>query len=73
MVQPIEPKEEPIDSQLNRSNSNSTDQGVQKKLSLSSRMVVQSVKVEPQHVDSHLNRSRFGQGVVEVQQPPTKY
>ena len=73
MVQSIEPEEEPIDSQLNRSNSNSTDQGVQKKPSLSSRTAVQSVKVEPQHVDSHLNRSRFGQGVVEVQQPPTKY
>ncbi|KAL6347573.1 hypothetical protein AAG906_026099 [Vitis piasezkii] len=37
-----------------------------KKPFLSSRMVVQLVKVEPQPVDPYLNRSRSGQGAVEV-------
>ncbi|KAL6346259.1 hypothetical protein AAG906_033055 [Vitis piasezkii] len=51
MAQSVEPNEEPIDPQLNRSRG-------AKKHSLSSRMVVQPIKVEPQLVDPHLNRSR---------------
>ena len=60
MTQLVELDEEPIDCQLNRSRSrstpNSTCRGC-KKLSLSSKMIVQPVKVEPQLVEVRL---RFG-------------
>ena len=63
MAQPVEPDEEPIDPQLNRSRSgstpNSTGRGPGRppaqqvegvKNSLSSKTVVQQIKVEPQPV-----------------------
>ena len=63
----VEPKTaQPVDSQLNRSRS-------VKQPSLSSRTVVQPVKVEPQSVDPHLNFSRSGQGAVKVQWSPAKH
>ena len=73
MTQLVELDEEPIDPQLNWSRD-------AKKPFLSSRTVVQPVKVEPQPVkvepqpvDPHLNRLMSGQEVVEVQRPPTKH
>ena len=50
-TQSIKPDEEPVKS-------SSTGRGVKKNFYLSSRTVVQSIKVEPQPVNSHLNRSR---------------
>ena len=50
-TQPIKPEEEPVKS-------SSTGARGEKKNYLSSRTVVQSIKVEPQSVNSHLNRSR---------------
>ena len=55
MAQPVEPDEESINLQLNRSRG-------AKNSSLSSRMIVQPIKVEPQPVDPHLNRSRGSRG-----------
>ena len=52
-TQPVEPNEELINPQFNQSRG-------AKKPSLSSRMIVQSVKVESQPVDPHLNQSRSG-------------
>ena len=65
-AQPVEPDEESVNPQLNRSRG-------AKNSSLSSRMIVQPIKVEPQPVDPHLNRSRSGQGAVEVQRSLTKH
>ena len=58
-TQSVEPDEEPVDL------FNLTGLIVQK-LSLSSRTIVQPVKVEPQLVDPHLNQSRSSQGAIEV-------
>ena len=66
MAQPVEPDEEPVDP------STQPVEGC-KKSSLSSRTVVQPVKVEPQSIDPHLNRLRSDQGAVEVQRSPTKH
>ncbi|RVW72307.1 hypothetical protein CK203_055472 [Vitis vinifera] len=82
----LEEHEDEVEPQLNRSRSGSTPNSIGrgpgqppaqpvdgcKKPFLSSRMVVQLVKVEPQPVDPYLNRLRSGQGAVEVQRSPAK-
>ena len=66
MAQLVKLDEEPVDPQLNWSRD-------AKKHSLSSKMVVQPIKVEPQLVDPHLNRLRSSQGAVKVQRSPAKH
>ena len=65
-TQPIEPNEESINPQFNRSRGT-------KKSFLFSRMVVQPIKVEQESVNPHLNRSRSGQREVEIQRLPAKH
>ena len=62
----VEPDEEPVDLHLNWSRG-------AKKLSLFFGTVVQPIKIKPQSVDPHLNRSRSGQGAVKVQRSLAKH
>ena len=57
----------------NWSTLSSTGQRVQKNIFLSSRTIVQLVKVEPQLIDSPLNWLRSDQGAIKVQQSPAKH
>ena len=66
MAQSVESNEELVDL------FSSTDRRVQTP-SLSSRMVVQPVKIEPQRSRLSLNQSRSSQGVVKVQWSPAKH
>ena len=65
-AQPVEPNEESIDPQFNRSRG-------AKKSFLFSRMVVQPIKVEQESFNPHLNRSRSGQRAVEIQRLLVKH